>query len=101
MSMESLKKLKVKELLQRAELLGVEKPSKKKGDLLAQVVQAEEASKERQALAAQSKQETTPQAPLEKSEPKPEEKKSKERHVCGCLDIMSETAMDFCAGKRT
>ncbi len=77
--MESLKKLKVKELLQRAKLLGIEKPSKKKDDLLAQVIQAQEQEQ------SKSQQETQ-----DEKQPKVEAKKSGERHVCGCLDIMSD-----------
>ncbi len=81
MSIEILKKLKVKELLQRAELLGIQKPSKKKDELLAQVLQAEESSRESQEIAADR---------ADSMEEKNEEKKGGDRHVCGCLDIMSD-----------
>ncbi len=78
MSIESLKKLKVKELLQRAELLGIQKPSRKKDELLAQILQVETAEP------------PSPEPEVDSVQAKDDEKKSGDRHVCGCLDIMSD-----------
>ncbi len=85
MNMESLKQLKVKELLERAQLLGIEKPAKKKDELLAQIVEAESL--------AQKSLESDNNSNKENGKNGKKESQAKgegERHVCGCLDIMSD-----------